>query len=299
MRYCLLCLLLVTGLLRAQDSQLFLDTRQHLIRLDMDLRTAHSDIAIVEKLSEFQELLLTYLAKANPDTFLEELRELDPLIEAIGNRSNLFYHRFRPYKFAQPYSVKDRDGNVVFFTNTYRSNEPLTEQEKSQLYIHELTSYEQYGTQPKHKLTAETFHLIKPGQIYNFVVTSDKQLLFAIEEDDPTIFLTTDKGISVKRIRSPNHTILAGNQPVLSAGTFTIREVDGKRLIFAANDSGHFRPDFESLKEFKKQLVKVGVDPERIICVALEVDFDKLLESVRLKHERRKEEVVILRKTPL
>lgn len=300
MKYCLIWLLLLTGLVHAQHSPLFHATKQHLIRLDMDLRTASSDIAIVERLSEFQELLHDYLAKADPEEFIAELRELDPLIEAIGHRSNLFYHRFRPYKFNQSYDVKDKDGNKLpFFTNTYRSNEPLTEQEKSQFYLHERRSYDQYGEHPKYELNEETLLSIEPNNIYNFVVTSDKTVLFAIETDDPTIYLTTDKGISIKRILSPNHTILAGNQPVLSAGTFTMWQEGEKQLIFVANDSGHFRPDFESLKEFKKRLTQLGVEKERIICVAIEVDFEKLLASVRRKHESRKDEVVILRKHPM
>ncbi len=301
MKYCLIWLVLLTGLVHAQHSPLFHATKQHLERLDIEIRTAPSDIAKVERLAEFQQLLHDYLENADPEEFIAELRELDPLIEAIGERSNSVYHRIFSHKTPpMTYTVKDKDGNVFpVFTNLYRSNEVLTPQEQGQLFQYELESYQKYGIHSKFELNAETLQQIEPDQIYKFVVTVDHTVSFAVEYDDPTIYRATDKGISIKRIWSPNHTILAGNQPVLSAGTFTMWQEGEKQLFFAANDCGHHRADFESLPEFKKYLIELGIDSERIIQLAIEVDFDRLLSSLHRKAEHRKDEVVILRKTPM
>ena len=300
MKSCLICLMLLTGLVHAQHSNLFRETKKHLERLDIEIRTAPSDIAQVEKLAEFQQLLRNYLQNAEPNEFIAELRELDPLIETIGKRSNIVYHRIFSHKCHKTYTVKDKDGNMFpVFTNRYRSNEELTAQEQGQLFQYELESYQKYGIHPKFELNTETLKQIEPDEIYKFVVTVDHTVSFAVEYDDPTIYRATDKGISIKRICSPNHTILAGNQPVLSAGTFTLWQEGEKQLFFIANDCGHHRADFESLPEFKKHLIKLGIDPERIIQLAIEVNFDRLLGSLRRKQERRKDEVVILRKNPI
>ncbi len=284
MRFCLLLLVVCSSLLYGQDSELYYEMKDRLGSIEMDLRTGSSDIEIAELLIDFQLTLREYLVRADSRYFIEELGELDPMIERIGDRSNMFYYRFRPYRFSQSYTVTDKDGQIVCFTNTYRSNEPLTEKEKSELFFLEMNSYEEFGIHPRYTLTKETIGDLEPDQTYNFVVTSDKIIHYAPDYEDPTIYHTTDSGISVKRIISPNHTILAGNQPVLAAGTFVVWEHEDRRLIFLSNDSGHFRTDYESLQVFKKHLKKMGIEAERVICVAIQVDYQALLARLERRN---------------
>ncbi|MBS0621948.1 MAG: hypothetical protein JSR80_03200 [Verrucomicrobia bacterium] len=276
-----LMLLLLAAVPVLARSAIFPEVKDSLTKIELALRVAGSDEQIVKLLGRFQKEMVRYLAEAKSADFVVELKELEPLIDAIGYRSNLFHYRFRPYRFSHAFTVEDMNGQIICFTNTYLSNEPLDEQKKARLFFLEMNSYEEWGTHPRQLLNRHTFPNLQPGLVYNFVVTSDGLVYSSPDERDPNIYFTTEEGISIKRITSPNHTILAGNQPVLSAGTFVIWQVEDRQLIFVSNDSGHFRPDYESLKIFKDTLIRWGIAPQQIICMAVEVNFDHVLERLQ------------------
>lgn len=290
-------LFLLHGSVEGKNHACFLEAKSKLEQIEIDLRIAESDLEIVRLLMACQKVLRRYLEDCQTEDFAKELSQLTPIIKKIGLRSNLFYYRFRPYKFSQAFRVQDENGHIVVFTNTYRSDCPLSEQEKSQLFFLEMKSYEKWGEHQKLTLTSDTLREIEPDVTYNFVVTSDRLVHFAKDETDNRIFLTTESGVSIKRIRSPNHTILAGNQPVLTCGTFRLWQVEDRQLIFVSNDSGHFRPDYESLEIFKQHLIELDFVPDQIICLAVQVDFASLLEEVARRQAYRQQAPLCDQKT--
>ena len=222
----------------------------------------------------FYERLYAYLNEAPEATFLPELRANSEWIEAIMKRYHRFIYRTLPYRFSQSYplacSLSEKNTKLSSITTTYCMSRPLTEKEKLELYLSEIASYRSW---PHLKIlhgSALAVHALQAGSICDFVITSQGELLYALQREVSRIELKTDSPLCLYRLSSPSHSLLTREgDRAQCIGSFTLWSVGEKALFFAWEGSGGAAGSQTTLAPLKKALMDRGIDEAQILLIPL------------------------------
>lgn len=171
------------------------------------------------------------------------------------------------------------DGEEVLgFLNTFKLGRDLTPEEREIYYKQEETNFLRDCLVKPFSLNESNFNSLTEEVVYNFALLPDGTIRTALERPGNREYHVRDDETVEEAFRYPNHTILAGSphQVVVTAGSFIIFRHGEKFLFFISCKSGHFQPDYNSLKHMKTQLTKLGIHPSVIIC-APDVDLSRAI----------------------
>lgn len=230
-------------------------------------------------LSEFiyvqkaHSILLDFLYTAEEENFYKQLRALRPFLEILSNLNDQFFDRVYPDRMCQRIPIEWNGLTTYVYYNTFNKKRPLTEEERTIFYEEELIRHKSVNLQ-KILLNREALNTLIPGQTYNFILNLQNVAYIAYEQryklrNDPS---------SKPILNSANHTLLAGNSPVIAAGSIDFYKIGKKELYFLTCTSGHFKPKPDCLDHMKNYLVSLGVPEEAII--KLSVGTKKIDERV-------------------
>lgn len=217
-------------------------------------------------------ILLDFLNTAEDAEFYEQLRKLKPSIELLSNTSQDLFFQIFPDKFCDRRPVKV-DGSIIHaYYNIFSQTRRRSDSERKAGYAEEVARHKGIKLLPKRLLTNKVKQTLIPAQSYNFIVNLGNEAYISYEQRYRL------KEEREKILISPNHTLLAGNNPVLAAGVFTYYRVDQKELYFITSSSGHFHPKPDSLKYMKNYLIKLGIPEEAIILFSLK--YNQIVEEL-------------------
>jgi CHAD domain-containing protein len=148
------------------------------------------------------------------------------------------------------------------FLNNYKLERDLSPAEREAAYAQERQVYlaKPLGTPQPFDLKAWNAGPAEQG--YDFVLLPTGEVrLSPIEMRDSEIEKETGKW--------PNHTLLAEGGPVQTAGNLFLFQQDGKRVLFLANKSGHYLPDYASLQLIRQHLIQAGIPGEEIYLLSM------------------------------
>ena len=212
-------------------------------------------------------IFLDFLNTADETNFSTEMRKLKPHIKKLEAISERLFFDVYPDKFSERHAVNHEGKETFMYLNIFsRMNYHLTEKERAHAYEEEVDRLKGIQLLPKEKFTKELPQRLVSGQSYNFIVNLMNEAYLSYEQ---LYRLIDRKG---KRLIGPNHTLLAGNNPVLSAGVLSYYRVNGKTLYFLSCSSGHFHPKPDSLIHMKNCMIKLGIPEDSIILYSLKHD---------------------------
>lgn len=207
--------------------------------------------------------LLDFLNTADEGEFHDQLRQLKPSIEWLTNISHDLFFQIYPNKYCDRRAYKIDGSTTHAYYNIFHHSRAQSDSERKAAYEGEVDRHKGIKLMPKRLLTNKLKQTLISGQSYNFIVNLDNQAYIAYEQ---RYRLEKSKE---KILNNPNHTLLAGNNPVLAAGILSYYKVDRKELYFITCSSGHFHPKPDSLMHMKKYLMTLGVPEEAIIVFSL------------------------------
>jgi|GEM_PF-6834634 len=212
-------------------------------------------------------ILVDFLNTANEDKFYEQLRALKPYITEIEEASNeLFSTIYRDRDYVRdPFTI---GGSQTYVYHNIKA--PLKKEECISAYNKDLNRHNKFNLTPKHSLNIDTMQTLISGQSYNYIVNSQNEVFFSYAQRHR--LKVSHEG---KILISPGHSILAGCDPVLSAGLLTYYKVGRKKLYIISCSSGHFHPLPSCLIHLKNYLLTQNVPEESIIL--LSVPYEKIL----------------------
>lgn len=220
----------------------------------------------------FHNILLDFLNTAEETEFYDMLRKLKPSIELLANTSQDLFFQIFPDKFSDRRPV-EVDGSIIHaYYNIFSQPRRRSDRERKAGYAQEVDRHKGIKLLPKRLLTNKVKQSLIPAQSYNFIVNLGNEAYISYEQR------YRFKEEREKILISPNHTLLAGNNPVLAAGVFSYYRVDKKELFFITSSSGHFHPKPDSLMHMKNYLIKLGVPEEAIILFSLK--YGQIVEEL-------------------
>lgn len=148
------------------------------------------------------------------------------------------------------------------FLNNYKSERPLSPPERAQAYARETAEYQARPLGQPQRLDLSLWHKGPSEQGYDFVLTPAGEIFLSPIE-------LRDGEISHEAGKWPNHTILAKGGPVQTAGNLFLFQQEGKRVLFLANKSGHYLPDYSSLQSMRQKLIQAGIPAEEIYLLSM------------------------------
>ncbi|MGE3724739.1 MAG: hypothetical protein AB7I41_04260 [Candidatus Sericytochromatia bacterium] len=148
------------------------------------------------------------------------------------------------------------------FLNNYKLERDLSPAEREREYHREREAYLAKPLGVPLPFALATWNTGPAEQAYDFVLLPTGEVrLSPIEMHDKEIEKETGKW--------PNHTLLAEGGPVQTAGNLFLFQQDGKRVLFLANKSGHYLPDYTSLQLLRQYLIQAGIPGEEIYLLSM------------------------------
>lgn len=221
-------------------------------------------------------ILLDFLNTADEDNFYEQLRSLKSIITLIEETSEeLFYTIYSDRDYVrEPYTVGDSETYAY-----YNIKVPLKKVKCDNAYEKDISRHKKYGLMPKSPLKIETIQMLIPGQTYNYIVNLQNEVFFSYAQRH-RLKVRQDGKILI----SPGHSLLAGCDPVLSAGVLTYYKVGRKELYVISCSSGHFHPLPSCLIHLKNYLLAQNIPEESILLLG--TSYEKILYHL---HKRKYE----------
>lgn len=209
------------------------------------------------------DIILDFLNTADEGKFYEQLRNSRPFIDFLTKTNNSIFYEIYPDRYCDR-RLFAFNGSITYIYYNIFHKRNLTEEQRTQFYEEEINRHKNVQLLPKHFLDKKALKMLIPGQSYNFVLNVQNKAYVSYNQRYRL------KDNSEKTIlNSPNHTILAGNGPVLSAGVIYFYNVGKKRLFILSCSSGHFHTMPDSLNHMKSYLINLGIPEEAIICLGI------------------------------
>lgn len=146
--------------------------------------------------------------------------------------------------------------------NNFKQKRQLNEQERLLWFEKEWQLYQR--NKKSAPLKFELNYLKQPGlSSFDFVLFPDKKTVMI----SPISLI--ENPLKKMKGSHPNHTILAGQTPILSAGNMTVLNEGNKQLIFVSNKSGHFLPEYKDIDYFKDFLIKQGISSHKVFKISM------------------------------
>lgn len=221
-----------------------------LIRVEQNLQVAETMEERALALLQLQKVLLSFLKiPMGNEEFYTILRKSRPTIDRIMPAAHTLYAYLYDEELTRRITVTLNGKSYTAFQNLHddRYEEELVNWQSNNLYA------------LPQKLSSSTIQDLEPGLSYNFIVTLEGRVIISDEQ------LTSKAMNGQKAILGPNHGILAGGKPVLSAGEFILFQKGDRKILFASSSSGHYRPDFSSLELLREALMDLGFPAEAIV----------------------------------
>lgn len=222
------------------------------------------------------DILLDFLNSANEEEFYDQMRQFKPYIETLSKTSRDLFFQVYPDKFCDRRAFKVEDSINYAYYNIFHHSRAQSDQERKAAYENELKRHRGIKLLPGKQLTAKSIETLTPGQSYNFIVNLRNEAYISYEQ---RYRLRKAHG---KILNNPDHTLLAGNNPVLSAGVLDVHKVGRKELYFLICSSGHFHPRPDSMAHMKKHLMGLGIPEEAIIVFNLK--HSQVIHLMAKKH---------------
>lgn len=222
-----------------------------------------SEKSLYEKLlfvHEMHDILLDFLNTADDKNFYDQLKLSQLFIDRMTEVNNQIFSEIYQDRFCDRRPAIFNGMETYVYYNTFSKRRVLTDEERTALYNEEINRHKNVELLPKQFLHKEALKKLVSGQSYNFVITLDNKAYISYNQ---CYRLKNQAGKSL--LNSPNHTMLAGNAPVLSAGVINYYRVGKKKLYVISSSSGHFHPMPDCLAHMKNYLMALGVPEEAII----------------------------------
>lgn len=210
------------------------------------------------------DILLDFLMTADEEDFYDFLKLSKPYIDAMSRMNDEIFFQIYQDRFCDRRLASLNGIPVFIYYNAFSRKMPLSDEERTFLYEEEVQRHQNVALQPKQKLTKSTLKKLISGQTYNFVLNLENKAYISYNQ---RYKLKNEASKTI--LNSPNHTILAGNAPILSAGVINYYQVGKKKLYILSCSSGHFHPLPDSLIHIKNYLMALGIPEEAIICLSL------------------------------
>lgn len=223
-------------------------------------------LTLVQKM---HDIVLDFLNTADDEKFYEQLKLSKPFIDMMTKINDSIFFQIYQDRFCdrRPFEFNGIASNIYY--NAFSKRTVLTEEERTSLYEEEITRHKNVKLLPRQFLNKESLKTLVSGQTYNFVLTLHNEAYISYNQ---CYRLKNNDAKSI--LNSPNHTILAGNAPVFSAGVINYYKVGQKQLYIISCSSGHFHPMPDSLVHIKNYLISLGIPEEAIISFS--VAYEKI-----------------------
>lgn len=245
------------------------------ILLDESDQSLYSKLIFVQNM---HKILLDFLYTADDEGFHSQLKLTKPFYEFMSNINDQLFDQIYSEKKCDRRPVEFNGMATYMYYNTFlkfkKAN--LTDEERTALYEEEVKRHRNILL-PKQFLNRDSLVSLIPGQTYNFVLTLANEAY--IGYDQRYKIKNYNKVVSKSILYTPNHTILAGDAPVLSAGVIDYYKVGRKELYILACHSGHFQPQPDCLDHMKNYLISLGVPEESIIKFSL--GYQEVIEEMK------------------
>jgi hypothetical protein len=161
--------------------------------------------------------------------------------------------------------TKDRgDGRPLFvYANTFKKPTPLSVEEQTREYASRVEKFEQSGGTFESIIIAskDTFATLPHLQPYDYVLNEDGTLRMFPTND-------LDEGLP-----KPGHSLLAegnatytGKNALLAGELWVVKDSAGDvEAVLIANNSGHFKPEYDDLANSLPWLEKLGIPREKVV----------------------------------
>lgn len=213
---------------------------------------------------KMHDIVLDFLNTAKEENFYEQMKLSKSYLDLMERINTQLFSQVYPIRYCDRRSIELDGKPTEIYYNTYLKKMVLTDEQRTTLYEEELERHKNAELLPKQLLDKETIKNLFAGQTYNFVLTLNKEVFFSYDQH----YRFRPKSSKSFRL-SPNHTLLAGNAPVITAGAINFYKVGQKELFVISCSSGHFQPMPESLTHMKNYLMALGIPEEAIISFAL------------------------------
>lgn len=227
------------------------------------------------------DILLDYINISDDTLFNHLISNSKQTINTIQKISEDSYNKIFHVKYSdeRPFKINGID-TYIYYNNFFKSQK-LSEDERTKLYEKEVNQQKDFKVLSKLLLNKGSLKSLIPGQSYNFIINTENECFISYKQ---RYKLAKDKG---KVIYCPNHTILAGNNPVLAAGEIDYYRVNNRELFIISCTSGHFHPRPSSLIHMKNYLINMGIPEESIVLLAL--SYKKInSEIIKIKINKEK-----------
>lgn len=213
---------------------------------------------------KIHDIILDFLNTADEKTFYKHLKLSKPYIDLLREIDDAIFFQIYKERFCDRRFIELNGLTTYIYYNIFSQRTILTDEERAHLYEEELSRHKNVKLLPKQSLNKSTLKDLLSGQTYNFVLTLKNEAFISYNQR-----YRLKNNSEKKIVNSPNHTLLAGNAPVLSAGVLNFYKIGKKKLYIISCSSGHFHPLPDSLVHMKNYLMNHGVPEEAIICLSL------------------------------
>ena len=231
-----------------------------------------SEQTLYEKLIFLQNMhniVLDFLNTADDENFYDQLRQSKYFTRKLSEINNQIFSEIHQDRYCDRRIITlNGVPTPVYYAFYKRTSDhaplSLTDDERKKLYEDDLIRHKNVKFLPKQILNKKTLKTLVSGQTYNFIITLENKAYISY---DQRYKLKDDASQTI--LSSPNHTLLAGNEPVLSVGVINYYKVSNKELFVISCSSGHFHPQPDSLIYIKNYLMTLGIPEEAIINFAI------------------------------
>jgi hypothetical protein len=214
------------------------------------------------------DIILDFLNTADDDKFYEQLRNSKPFIDLLTKTNDSIFTEIYPDRYYDR-KLFAFNGSITYIYYNIFHRRNLTEEQRTHFFEEEVNRHKNVQLLPKQFLNKKALKMLVPGQSYNFVLNVQNKAYVSYNQ----LYRLKD-GSGKTILNSPNHTILAGNAPVLSAGVVYFYNVGKKKLFILSCSSGHFHTMPDSLNHMKSYLINLGIPEEAIICLG--ISYEKI-----------------------
>lgn len=177
------------------------------------------------------------------------LKHTYPIVERLSEKYIEYITYFMPTDEQETVSVVYQGKE----TEAYKNLDP-------ERYEEEVESYNKNKSFEKTHVVKDNLKEIKTGTHYNFVLTTEGELICTELQEYDELF-TADKK---KILLAPNHALLADGKPVLSAGEFILLTDGDFTLVQIGMTSGHYHPAWAAKEHIEKKFLDLGFSQEQI-----------------------------------
>lgn len=221
---------------------------------------------LYEKLTfvrKMHDILLDFLYLADDDSYYDQLKFSKPFIDRMKEVTDDIFDQIYQDRICDRRSMELNGVMVYVYYNLFSQSKLLTDKERTEFYEEEIRLHQNVKMLPKRFLNKEALKTLLSGQTYNYVVNLQNEVYISY---DQRYRLKNDEKKYI--LNSPNHTMLAGDAPILSAGVIKFYKVGRKELYFISCSSGHFHPSADSAIHIRNYLIELGIPEEAIITLS-------------------------------